>query len=592
MSNKIRIKRGVFANLPTLSEGEPGFCTDTKQFYVGDGIDNFEVLMHRLFNANTILAANDDDTPLALTVAEQRFVGRITSGDIAALTGAQGMTILSGQAAAAFSMNSQKITSLAVPDTNGDAIRATTKITEVNLEDAVDKKHTQNSDTILDEGETNEVTAADLRDHLDSTSDPHDMQDNQVEVYDREETVRDMFDVVTRNGFLSGCTVNDLGGLNFSVDAGIAFVDGSLFTVNALGSTGFTDNSANYIYSLKANATIQISTTEPVTAVVGEFALREVCYTYGGDIHHCSEFPLMSGSLRYKIWQFLKDTMPAVVVSGCGVTIDTNATLPNDFKVGTGSYFINALDETTISSIIYSSGAAHNTAIVEAHYHSGGTWTTGSENGISFDYWDDGTGKHVDAVAKWYKGGLFVHNSTPVYVYPQTEHTQEADALDEAIVYPPYHQGIVVPLAQFIFRGGASAFGSTAYFIDIRPFFNVAAASSATLQNIYQTITGDSGSTSATATDDSLAITGTAPLVTTASADALNIVIPAATDSVDGYATSTQITKLDGIEASADVNNISDEDATDLTDGGETALHTHAGGGGLAIAEVLTWSTL
>lgn len=38
--------------------------------------------------------------------------------------------------------------------------------------------------------------------------------------------------------------------------------------------------------------------------------------------------------------------------------------------------------------------------------------------------------------------------------------------------------------------------------------------------------------------------------------------------------------KLDGIEAGAEVNNISDANATDLTDGGETTLHTHAGGSG------------
>lgn len=34
--------------------------------------------------------------------------------------------------------------------------------------------------------------------------------------------------------------------------------------------------------------------------------------------------------------------------------------------------------------------------------------------------------------------------------------------------------------------------------------------------------------------------------------------------------------KLDGIETGAEVNNISDANATDLTDGGETTLHTHA----------------
>jgi hypothetical protein len=39
--------------------------------------------------------------------------------------------------------------------------------------------------------------------------------------------------------------------------------------------------------------------------------------------------------------------------------------------------------------------------------------------------------------------------------------------------------------------------------------------------------------------------------------------------------TSTERSKLTGIEALAEVNNISDADATDLTDGGETSLHTH-----------------
>lgn len=35
MANKIQFKRGAKANLPTLSVGEPGFCTDTKELYIG-----------------------------------------------------------------------------------------------------------------------------------------------------------------------------------------------------------------------------------------------------------------------------------------------------------------------------------------------------------------------------------------------------------------------------------------------------------------------------------------------------------------------------------------------------------------------------
>jgi len=62
-----------------------------------------------LFDAHTILYATTDNTPVALTVGEQSLVGRITSGNIAALTGAQVLTILSGQAGADFDWNSQDV---------------------------------------------------------------------------------------------------------------------------------------------------------------------------------------------------------------------------------------------------------------------------------------------------------------------------------------------------------------------------------------------------------------------------------------------------------------------------------------------------
>lgn len=54
------------------------------------------------FDANTILKADSDDTPTALTVAEERIVGRITSGSIAALTGVQVMNIIWSSAPAAY----------------------------------------------------------------------------------------------------------------------------------------------------------------------------------------------------------------------------------------------------------------------------------------------------------------------------------------------------------------------------------------------------------------------------------------------------------------------------------------------------------
>lgn len=44
----------------------------------------------------------------------------------------------------------------------------------------------------------------------------------------------------------------------------------------------------------------------------------------------------------------------------------------------------------------------------------------------------------------------------------------------------------------------------------------------------------------------------------------------------DNYVTDAEKTKLTGIEAGAEVNNISDVNATDLTDGGATTLHKHS----------------
>ena len=87
-----------------------------------DLTDDLAVLKS-LYDAYSILMATTDDTPVALTVAEQRLIGRITGGAIAALTPAQIMALLSGGATAAFAMASQKITGLAAATVNGDAMR-------------------------------------------------------------------------------------------------------------------------------------------------------------------------------------------------------------------------------------------------------------------------------------------------------------------------------------------------------------------------------------------------------------------------------------------------------------------------------------
>lgn len=43
MANKIQIKRGIKSNLPALSVGEPAFCTDTEELYIGGNSGNVKI---------------------------------------------------------------------------------------------------------------------------------------------------------------------------------------------------------------------------------------------------------------------------------------------------------------------------------------------------------------------------------------------------------------------------------------------------------------------------------------------------------------------------------------------------------------------
>jgi len=97
MANTIKARRGTAAELAAmgaLESGEFGKTTDTHQVFVGDGTANHEVVMHDEFSAQSILAAVTDNTPAALTVAEQTLVGRITAGNIDDLSATQVRTLL------------------------------------------------------------------------------------------------------------------------------------------------------------------------------------------------------------------------------------------------------------------------------------------------------------------------------------------------------------------------------------------------------------------------------------------------------------------------------------------------------------------
>src|SRR5688500_2001025 len=65
-----------------------GAWVDVTHIVSGSGI------AETVLDANTILKADTDDTPVALSVAAQRIIGRITGGSIDDLTAAQVKTLL------------------------------------------------------------------------------------------------------------------------------------------------------------------------------------------------------------------------------------------------------------------------------------------------------------------------------------------------------------------------------------------------------------------------------------------------------------------------------------------------------------------
>jgi hypothetical protein len=64
MANTLKIRRGTKAGLPTLAAGEPGWCTDTYEMYVGDGATN------RLLKTISLICDNGTTFPASPVVGQ------------------------------------------------------------------------------------------------------------------------------------------------------------------------------------------------------------------------------------------------------------------------------------------------------------------------------------------------------------------------------------------------------------------------------------------------------------------------------------------------------------------------------------------
>lgn len=90
-------------------------------------VANAGAVMKSLFDANTLLVANSDNTPAALTVAEQTLVGRVTGGSINDLSATQVRTLLNVENGATADQSASEIlTAIKTVDGGGSGLDADT----------------------------------------------------------------------------------------------------------------------------------------------------------------------------------------------------------------------------------------------------------------------------------------------------------------------------------------------------------------------------------------------------------------------------------------------------------------------------------
>lgn len=381
------------------------------------------------------------------------------------------------------------------------------------------------------------------------------------------------------SGVLETITVSDSGILAFAWSSGEVHVNGIVLEIDAGNDTAVT-NDRTYLYATPTSgSTLQTSTTYPT----GDYALVATIDTYDSDIEHIYQREVI-GETQEDIETHLDLVHNEIVSNGLLVADDTNATNANDFTITSGVYYHEGLDKHTISSTLYSAGSGHGDNNVNTYYHTtGNVWTQGISNGIDFSNWDNDDGDAgVDGTTagKWYAGWIFLVEVDEIeYVYPQQEHAKEQDALQEAVTYPPYHTDFAVTLAKFIFKHGQSAFGSKAYFVDIRPIHikGIAGETVFAVQDLWKTITGDSGSTDANLTYDILTIAGGTNATTVMSGDTLTV-------NIDGYTQAQLDAKFTDLDTakydSPTVDTLLDAKVAKADTGNWELAYTHIGESG------------
>jgi major tropism determinant Mtd-like protein len=103
LATGLQLRRGVQSSLPTLLAGEPGFCTDTYNLFIGDGTNNHQINPNSSYVLYTNLSVPGGNT-VANTTSETAFTSSgtipanaLAAGDVIRVTlaGVFGTAVLS-----------------------------------------------------------------------------------------------------------------------------------------------------------------------------------------------------------------------------------------------------------------------------------------------------------------------------------------------------------------------------------------------------------------------------------------------------------------------------------------------------------------
>ena len=334
-------------------------------------------------------------------------------------------------------------------------------------------------------------------------------------------TIKDTFGYVLNRGKTSLSTITLTGGLGISWIEHEIFdpVSGTFITISA-GSGNLTDNSPNFLLWVSGTtATIATSCCSGDDITLVQFDV------YDGVIADYREASLSKETIA-NTRRGLRVIIPTFVVSGLGVTEDTDVTNALDVTMDSAEYWKDGIEHQTPVEI-----KSRNTAMVR-HFHTAGVWGSDTNAEIDTANYNNpakigGQGLEAIPAQKWVKSYFIHHGGKIGWVYPVAYFTVEADAIAAAL--PPMPPGLVhVPKSTaLVYQQGAAALpaAGTDYWQDIRPGKSQESFNIVTVHNLLGGLNA-----------------GDYQHLTAAQK---TIVTRAATNALSGYATAAQITMLE-----------------------------------------------